>query len=185
MSSASSSGSAMMTPYLHFATGDYLLLKTWQPTSGGAIAGACIGLVVLALFERWLAATRGALDLHWRQRAFALTVSKYPPTEDITPHKNNSSDKSLGVRSDVEEPNITTQKPIIARTKHSRTVTPFIAAHDIPRGILYSFQMFIMYLLMLAVMTFQAAYLISIVLGLGIGEMLFGRLLGRFPVYWE
>jgi solute carrier family 31 (copper transporter), member 1 len=70
----SSSGSAMMTPYLHFTTGDYLYLKTWQPTSTGAIAGACIGLVVLALFERWLAATRATLDLHWHQRSsnFAL-----------------------------------------------------------------------------------------------------------------
>jgi copper transporter 1 len=29
---------------------------------------------------------------------------------------------------------------------------------------------------MLAVMTFQAAYIISIVIGLGLGEILFGRI---------
>lgn len=60
----------MTTPYLHFTPGDYLYFKNWQPTSAGAMAGACIGLVVLALFERWLAATRGVLDLHWRQRSY-------------------------------------------------------------------------------------------------------------------
>lgn len=62
----------MMTPYLHFMTGDYLYFKAWQPTSAGAIAGACIGLVVVALFDRWLAATRGVLDLHWRQRSYGF-----------------------------------------------------------------------------------------------------------------
>lgn len=33
-----------------------------------------------------------------------------------------------------------------------RTVVPFVAAHDIPRGILHAFQAALMYLLMLAVM---------------------------------
>jgi solute carrier family 31 (copper transporter), member 1 len=70
MDSTSSNSSMMMTPYLHFMTGDYLYLKTWHPTSTGAVAGACIGLVVLALFDRWLAATRGVLDLRWRQRSY-------------------------------------------------------------------------------------------------------------------
>lgn len=60
--------------YLHFATGDYLYLKTWQPTSAGAIAGACIGLVVLALFERWLTATRATLDLHWHKRSYNVAL---------------------------------------------------------------------------------------------------------------
>jgi solute carrier family 31 (copper transporter), member 1 len=116
--------------------------------------------------------------------------------------ESNSLDKSPGVGSDVEEvlkQNEPTQKPIIARARYSRTIPPFIAAHDVPRGILYSLQMFMMYLLMLAVMyaqslfmfsllleydsrTFQAAFFISIVLGLGIGEILFGRLTGRMAV---
>lgn len=65
----------MMAPYLHFVTGDCLYFKTWQPTSAGAIAGACIGLILLALFDRWLAATRGILDVHWRQRFYNFVLA--------------------------------------------------------------------------------------------------------------
>lgn len=52
-------------------------------------------------------------------------------------------------------------------------------SHDLPRGVLYALQALLAYLLMLSVMTFQAAYIIAIVLGLGLGEVLFGRLGGR------
>ena len=58
----------MMVPWLHFTRGDNLYFASWHPTSPGAITGACIGLVLLALFERWLAATRGILEAHWRRR---------------------------------------------------------------------------------------------------------------------
>jgi copper transporter 1 len=57
----------------------------------------------------------------------------------------------LHASSDSIEP----RKPspsIPPRLPRLRAVPPFIAGHDIPRGILYAFQMFIGYLLMLAVM---------------------------------
>ncbi|KAF8203287.1 Ctr copper transporter family-domain-containing protein [Pholiota molesta] len=117
----------MMTPYLHFTGGDYLFLGVWRPSSPGAIAGVCIGLAVLAFFDRWLSATRTMLETYWRRSK----ETNYPP---------------------------------------------FVAAHDIPRGILFALQMAVMYLLMLAIMTFQAAFLISIILGLGLGEVAFGRI---------
>jgi len=63
--------------------------------------------------------------------------------------------------------------------RNPRSVPPFIPSHDLPRGAIYAVQALMAYALMLAVMTFQAAYLISIVLGLGIGEMLFGRMGGK------
>jgi copper transporter 1 len=42
-----------------------------------------------------------------------------------------------------------------ARTvkSRSRTIPPFIVAHDVPRGILYATQMLVSYLLMLAIMS--------------------------------
>lgn len=57
-----------MTPWLHFKGGDNLFFKSLHPSSHGAIAGACIVLVALAVFERWVAAMRGMLEKHWRQR---------------------------------------------------------------------------------------------------------------------
>ncbi|KAH6912982.1 hypothetical protein BKA70DRAFT_783047 [Coprinopsis sp. MPI-PUGE-AT-0042] len=56
-----------------------------------------------------------------------------------------------------------------------RTVAPFVAAHDIPRGILHAFQAALMYLLMLAVMSYRVEWIVCIIVGLGVGEILFGR----------
>lgn len=67
--SLSSGGSmVMMIPYLHFTGGDNLLFKSWRPSSAGALAGASIGLVLLAVLDRWTAAIRGLLDTRWKQQ---------------------------------------------------------------------------------------------------------------------
>lgn len=65
----SSMSEAMMIPYLHFSGGDYLWLNAWAPSSRGEIAAACIGLVVIAMLERFIAATRTMFDLHWHIRS--------------------------------------------------------------------------------------------------------------------
>lgn len=66
--STNSTMQTMMVPWLHFTGGDNLFFKSIHPSSKGAIAGACIVLVVLALFERWVAAMRGVLEATWRRR---------------------------------------------------------------------------------------------------------------------
>jgi len=53
-------------------------------------------------------------------------------------------------------------------------MAPFTPAQNIPRGAIHALQALLGYFLMLAVMTFQAGYLISVVIGLGLGEILFG-----------
>ncbi len=58
----------LMTPYLHFNGGDHLYFKSWHPSSRAAIAGASIALLVLAILERLLHATRGVMDARWRRR---------------------------------------------------------------------------------------------------------------------
>lgn len=58
----------MMVPYLHFTGGDFLFFKSWSPSSHGAIAGACIGLVALAILERWIHGVRGVFEDVWRRR---------------------------------------------------------------------------------------------------------------------
>jgi len=68
MGMGSSSGSGMMVPYFHFSAGDNLFLGVWAPTSRGDIAAACIGLLLLAMLERWLAAVRMVFDHHWHKR---------------------------------------------------------------------------------------------------------------------
>lgn len=52
---------------------------------------------------------------------------------------------------------------------------PFRLGTDVPRGLLYMLLSIIHFALMLVVMTFQLWWIISVIVGLGVGEMLFGR----------
>ncbi|KAK7042004.1 CTR copper uptake transporter [Favolaschia claudopus] len=136
-SSASSNdtmGSMMMTA-LHFTPlGDTLWFSALTPSSSGAVAGACIALLLLAIFDRYLAAVRATLAARWAPRP---------------------------------------------ASKNRLEAPPFRLSQDLPRGALYALQTFLGFAFMLAVMTFQAAYIISVVVGLGVGEMLFGRTTGH------
>jgi copper transporter 1 len=59
----------MMTPYFHWmANADALYFKAWVPRTPGALAGACISLFFLAMFERFLGAAKGLLEAWWRRR---------------------------------------------------------------------------------------------------------------------
>jgi copper transporter 1 len=64
----SGSDGVIMIPWLHFEGGDALWFESWRPASKGAIAGAAIGLFVFAIFERWVAAMRGLMEVHWRRQ---------------------------------------------------------------------------------------------------------------------
>ncbi|KZT74828.1 hypothetical protein DAEQUDRAFT_720007 [Daedalea quercina L-15889] len=173
-SSSMDTDSMMMTPYLHFTGGDNLYFKTLTPSSHGAIAGACIVLVALAICERWFASLRSRLTACWRQRALTITNKSLENSAMATPTKEQDA-------SDVEEviANSLSDKysgPAVVIRRATRTVEPFILSHDLPRGVLYAIQAFLAYTLMLAIMTFQAAYIISIIVGLGLGEVFFGRM---------
>lgn len=69
--------------------------------------------------------------------------------------------------------------PTVRRTldpaRAGRWSRPFRLAADVPRGLLYMLLSFIHFALMLVVMTFQLWWIISVVVGLGVGEGLFGR----------
>lgn len=156
----------MMVPYLHFTGGDNLFFKSWHPSSNGAIAGASIALMVLAMSERLLFSIRGAMEARWRRSALSLTART---AEDVLP-----SSKSLAIEEVIFKDGPDPTRPATAQGR--RTIPPFVFYHDAARGGLYSLQALLSFALMLAVMTFQAAYIMSIVIGLGLGEVLFGRI---------
>jgi hypothetical protein len=58
----------MMIPFLHFPGGDHLLFEAWQPTSGGAIGGACVGIFFFAILERGMQAISPVLIHYLVQR---------------------------------------------------------------------------------------------------------------------
>jgi len=55
------------------------------------------------------------------------------------------------------------------------SLPPFVPKYDIPRGIASLGTKSVHFTLMLVVMTQNVSFIISIILGLGFGEMLFGR----------
>jgi copper transporter 1 len=159
-----------MVPWFHFTGGDHLFIESWRPTSPGAITGACIGLVLLALFDRWFAATRAVLESHWRHRCVltllilpkttnhsrGLALSSRPPFRSgkVSPIPSiETLEKSLDMKRDIKEEPRQMVPPLPNRqANYTRTIPPFIPAHDLPRGIVHGAQALIGYLLMLAVM---------------------------------
>ncbi|KAJ7054291.1 CTR copper uptake transporter [Mycena amicta] len=134
-----------MLPMLHFSLGDTLWFQGWVPQTRAAVFGACVGLFVLALADRWLAAVRSMAEANWRRSRAAVAKDK-----------------------DCDD-----------KTKKSRRIRlqapPFVLAHDLTRGAMHALQTAFVFAFMLAVMTFQGAFIITIIGGLGVGEMLFGR----------
>ncbi|KAI0374383.1 hypothetical protein BV20DRAFT_961534 [Pilatotrama ljubarskyi] len=145
------------------------------------------------MFERWINAMRGAAEDYWRRSA-ALFVKEEAACHSSgrsVEHKKSAHVDEIAINELPSQSNV----PVRSRVRVARTVPPFVPSHDLPRGVLYAFHTLLTYALMLAVMcvalitwsyryvlkkfsshrTFQAAFIISIVLGSGIGEVLFGR----------
>ncbi|EMD32720.1 hypothetical protein CERSUDRAFT_57950 [Gelatoporia subvermispora B] len=156
--------SGEMLPYLHFTPGDMLWFMGWVPDTTGAMVGTCIGLFLLALVERWIAACRAVIEAHWNQRSQIVRADrasgKLPVSTRPDPKHLSSSSSSIATA---------------ASTVTMRGAPPFILWHDLSRGIVHAVQSAIKFTLMLVVMTFQVSFIIAIVVGLGVGETLFGR----------
>ncbi|KAF9553358.1 hypothetical protein CPC08DRAFT_234169 [Agrocybe pediades] len=144
---------ATMTPYLHFSAGDTLWFLGWVPQSKGAIGGACVGLFLLGLVDRWLAAIRSTANTYWRTRGQIAMANRLNSSNAARPANRSVLSRSVG----------------------TRYIPPFILSHDLSRGILHAAQMALNFAFMLVVMTYQVAFILSIVIGLGVGEMIFGR----------
>lgn len=63
-----------MLPFLHFHAADTLWFQGWVLQSTGAIAGACIGLFLLAIFSRWLDTMRSLAEIDWKKRHVHLLL---------------------------------------------------------------------------------------------------------------
>ncbi|KAK7032690.1 Ctr copper transporter family-domain-containing protein [Favolaschia claudopus] len=144
----------MMKAYLHFTPGDTLLFNSIVPSSGGAIFGACLILFLISVGDRYLRAVIRGIERNFAQRAHRLTTAYHFAAE-------------------------TPDSKIAASETSTASPTPsnrFILSHELARGVLAGLQTTIHYLLMLVVMTFNAAFIISVILGVVVGETAFGRL---------
>ncbi|KZT66213.1 CTR copper uptake transporter [Daedalea quercina L-15889] len=174
MDDAMDLASGDMLPYLHFTPGDVLWFQGWVPASAGAMVGTCIGLFLLALVERWAAAARAVMQTHWAQQARVIQLNTASDASLPTSRQSQLDEKNSS--QSVTMPVLSSTLP---RTLGLRSASPFVLKHDLPRGILFMVQSALNYAFMLTVMTFQLGFIFSLIVGLGVGEMLFGRFGGH------
>ncbi|KAF8060227.1 CTR copper uptake transporter [Lyophyllum atratum] len=148
-----------MSPFLHFAPGDTLWLDGWVPGRGSTLLGACVGLFLLGVAERWVGALRvGVEGAVWR---------------DVVGYRKRRNSMSIPKkRGSPEETTPSLRDVVLMR---GGTAAPFILNHAWARFLLQSTQAALAFLFMLAVMSFQVSFILSIVIGLGVGEMMYGR----------
>lgn len=153
----------MMTPYFHWmANADALWFKTWVPRTPGGLAGACIGLFCLAVFERFLGGARGLVEAWWRrQQASNITQTLVTP-DNASIHSHSKS--------------IESGRDYLMSSRAAPLLAPLEPTRDLIRGAMQATQSLIGFFMMLSIMTYNAAFLISVILGLGIGEFIFARL---------
>ncbi|KAI9670924.1 MAG: hypothetical protein M1817_003809 [Caeruleum heppii] len=148
-----------------------LYSSSWTPTSTGAYAGTCLFLVVLAVIFRALFAykhvyERRQLDRHLNRR-YVVIAGKPSKAEELSHESDAKSALLVGPRGQEEDVKVV--------KANRREVMPFRLSVDVPRALLVTLLTGVGYLLMLAVMTYNVGYFLSILAGTLVGELAIGR----------
>ncbi|KDE09480.1 hypothetical protein MVLG_00381 [Microbotryum lychnidis-dioicae p1A1 Lamole] len=185
MNMSNSSTATMGTSFSTTIGSSQLWFDGWIPTSSASTAGACIGLALLAILSRFLAAVRTSCEANWTQSILRQRMAQHQPLVDATllntvpTMPSGGSDR--GAASDPSNKAQASNRSELGDLLHKfhSSPAPFTPLIDLPRTVIFTLQAFIGYLLMLAIMTYSAWFFISILSGLALGELLFGRFINR------
>ncbi|EMC94691.1 hypothetical protein BAUCODRAFT_73194 [Baudoinia panamericana UAMH 10762] len=174
--SGSSSGSMSMSMVFTNDHSTPLFSSAWTPTTTGAYAGTCIFLIVLAVISRLLLAYRHVLEQKWHDRA---VNRRYVLVAGQT--EADRERQAIGKGGEKVDQAVLTANGLDERVKVVRSarrgleVTPWRYSTDLPRACIFTVQAGVGYLLMLAVMTLNVGYFLSVLAGLFVGELAVGR----------
>ncbi|KAM0356064.1 hypothetical protein ACHAPU_000458 [Fusarium lateritium] len=169
-SSSSHSSSNMMTMVFQTETRTPLYASSWTPTSAGAYAGTCIFLAILAIIARGLVAFKAVQEARWLDqeaaRRYVAVNGKIPLSEQIasSPDARRMTLSENGVEETV----------VVVERKQAVT-RPWRFSVDPVRACLDTVIVGIGYLLMLAVMTMNVGYFLSVLAGVFVGSLAVGR----------
>ncbi|KAM5346917.1 hypothetical protein ACJ41O_009922 [Fusarium nematophilum] len=170
-SSHGSHGSAsIMAMVFQTETQTPLYANSWTPDSAGAYAGTCIFLAILAIVGRSLLAFKAIQEARWldqeAKRRYVTANGKLPLSEQIT----SSPDAR---RVTLSENGLEETVVVVER---ERSVTrPWRFSVDPLRACLDTLIVGVGYLLMLAVMTMNVGYFLSVLVGVFVGSLAVGR----------
>ncbi|ETN40009.1 uncharacterized protein HMPREF1541_04284 [Cyphellophora europaea CBS 101466] len=148
-----------------------LYSESWTPSSTGAYAGTCIFLILLAITLRSLFAAKSVLEQRWaaqaRNRKLVLVKGQESASERVENDPYAKFGSFIGANGAEE------------RLKYvqadGRRALPFRLSTDVPRAALVMVIAAVSYLLMLAVMTMNVGYFLSVLAGVFVGEVAVGR----------
>ncbi|KAK2746502.1 hypothetical protein FQN57_003128 [Myotisia sp. PD_48] len=183
--SSSSSSSGGMTMVFFSSTTTPLYSSSWTPKSSGSYAGTCIFLIFLAILGRAILALKYMLELRAlaaaRKRRYVVVAGQTPESERIATDSSGDNTSTDGEKSGtfisahgVEE------RVRVVNSSAGPPVMPWRFSVDIPRAALVTVLAGIGYLLMLAVMTMNVGYFLSVLAGVFIGDLAIGRLSHRW-----
>ena len=174
---SSMSGMGSMSMVFTTAHNTPLYSKAWTPSSTGAYAGTCIFLVVLAILSRLLQAWRHTLEqkIHDRamKRRYVVVAGEQEgeqPSNESELAKENLEKQAILTSRGLDE-----KVRVITASSRSKETTPWRISTELPRACVYTVQAGLGYLLMLAVMTLNVGYFLSVLAGLFVGELAIGR----------
>ncbi|SCZ89199.1 BZ3500_MvSof-1268-A1-R1_Chr1-1g01023 [Microbotryum saponariae] len=189
MNMSNSSTATMGTSFSTTIGSSQLWFDGWIPTTSASTAGACIGLALLAILSRFLATVRTSCEANWTQSILRQRLAQHQPLVDATLLNTvptmPSRKGELDVASDPSDKAQARSELADLLHKFHSSPAPFTPSIDLPRTAIFAIELlvfrttqlqaFIGYLLMLAIMTYSAWFFISIISGLALGELLFGR----------
>ncbi|KAM0474045.1 hypothetical protein ACHAPX_007758 [Trichoderma viride] len=173
-SSSSNSSSSSMGMIMTFQTDirTALFSTAWTPQTAGTYAGTCIFLIALTVILRLIVAYKTYQERVWAdrnaQRRFIVVNGKEPMSERLSRDPDAKQMTMMLSENGVEE-------KVLVVEKNHHAVAPWRFSVDPPRAALDTVIVGIGYLLMLAVMTFNVGYFMSVLGGTFLGSLVLGR----------